>query len=189
MAKGMTYPAEILTTDEVRSLLGACTTGSLGLRNRALIMVLWRTGLRVSELLSLRGADVSGDSVRVLHGKGNKARTVGLDPESQAVLALWVERRASLGLSNRAPLFCDLKGGGLHTNAVRELLKRLAAKAGVVKRVHPHGFRHTFAAHAARQLPIHFVQQALGHSNLAVTSRYVSHLGGAAVDAVRGMTW
>ena len=82
-----------------------------------------------------------------------------------------------------------MKGEALHTNAVRELLKRLASKAGIEKRVHPHGLRHTFAAAAARQIPIHFVQNALGHSNLAVTSRYVSHLGGAAVDAVRGLVW
>jgi site-specific recombinase XerD len=189
MTKGTTYPAEILTTEEIRQLLACCTSQSIGLRNKALIMVLWRCGLRISELLALRACDISADSVRVLHGKGDKARTVGVDSETAAVVALWLERRKSLGLSGRQPLFCDLKGGALHTNAVRELLKRLAAKAGIVKRVHPHGFRHTFAAHAAKQLPIHYVQQALGHSSLDVTSRYVNHLGSEAVVAVAGLNW
>ena len=125
--------------------------------------------------------------MRVLHGKGDKARTVGLDSEAAAILGQWAERRRSLGL--RGPLFCTLKGEPLHTNAVRELLKRLAVKAGIERRVTPHTFRHTFAATAARQIPVHYVQDALGHSSLAVTSRYVSHLGGAAVDAVRRLAW
>ncbi len=189
MKRGTTYPAEILTTDEIRQLLACCTSGSLGLRNKALIMVLWRCGLRISELLDLRACDITPESVRVLHGKGDKARTVGVDSETAAVVGQWLERRRSLGLSGRQPLFCNLKGEPLHTNAVRELLKRLAAKAGVAKRVHPHGFRHTFAAHAAKQLPIHYVQQALGHSSLEVTSRYVNHLGSEAVVAVAGLSW
>jgi len=189
MNKGTTYPAEILTTDEIRQLLSACTSQSIGLRNRALIMVLWRCGLRISELLALRACDITPESVRVLHGKGDKARTVGVDSETAAVVAHWLDRRKALGLTARQPLFCDLQGNSLHTNAVRELLKRLATKAGIVKRVHPHGFRHTFAAHAAKQLPIHYVQQALGHSSLEVTSRYVNHLGSEAVVAVAGLSW
>jgi integrase/recombinase XerD len=187
MQKGKRYPAEILTASEVQSLIHACTGGTVGLRNRAMLYVLWRCGLRVSELLSLKASDVTADSVRVLHGKGDKARTVGLDPEAAAVLGQWLERRRTLGL--RGPVFCTLKGEPLHTNAVRELLKRLCRKAGVERRVTPHTFRHTFAATAARQIPVHYVQSALGHSSLAVTSRYVAHLGGAAVDAVRSLTW
>jgi integrase/recombinase XerD len=187
MKRGQKYPAEILPAEEIQAMLAACNGGATGLRNRAMIYTLWRCGLRVSELLALRPSDVSADAVRVLHGKGDKARTVGLDSEAAAVLGQWIERRRALGL--RGPLFCTLKGEPLHTNAVRELLKRLAVKAGVQRRVTPHTFRHTFAANAARQIPVHYVQDALGHSSLAVTSRYVAHLGGAAVDAVRGLTW
>lgn len=189
MKRGIKYPAEILTVDEIKAILAACTTGSVGLRNRAMLFVLWRCGLRVSELLALKPGDVLPDSIRVRHGKGDKARTVGLDSEAAAIIGQWMERRRALGLDGRQPLFCTLKGEALHTNAVRELLKRLCHKAGVVKRVTPHTWRHTFAATAARQIPTHYLQDALGHSSLATTSRYVSHLGGAAVDAVRGMTW
>lgn len=187
MKRGVKYPAEVLTTDEVQALLAACSHGATGHRNRAMIYVLWRCGLRVSELLALRPCDVAADAIRVLHGKGDKARSVGLDSEAAAILGVWMERRRTLRL--RGPLFCTLKGEPLHTNAVRELIKRLCAKAGVERRVTPHTFRHTFAANAARQIPVHYVQDALGHSSLAVTSRYVSHLGGAAVDAVRSLAW
>ena len=187
MKLGVKYPAETLTADEVRALIAGCTKGSLGIRNRAMLYVLWRCGLRISELLALRPADVTGDTVRVLHGKGNKARTVGLDAEAAAVVGQWMERRKALGI--KGPLFCSLKGEPLHTNAVRELLKRLAAKMGVERRVTPHTFRHTFAANAARQIPVHYLQQALGHSSLSVTTGYVAHLGGEAVDAVRGLTY
>lgn len=189
MVKGRKYPAEILNGDEIASIFAACTGGAVGLRNRAMLYVLWRAGLRVSELLDLRPGDVSPDSIRVRHGKGDKARTVGLDTETAAVVGQWVERRRALGIDGRQPLFCTLKGEALHTNAVRELLNRLCSKAGVVKRVTPHTWRHTFASTAARQLPVHYVQQALGHTSLDTTARYISHLGGAAVDAVRSLTW
>lgn len=187
MKAGTKYPAETLTVEEIQAMLSACTRGAVGLRNRAMLYVLWRCGLRVSELLALRASDINPDSVRVLHGKGDKARTVGLDAEAAAIVGQWMERRRSLGL--RGPVFSTLKGEALHTNAVREMLKRLAGKAGVERRVTPHTFRHTFAAAAARQIPVHMVQNALGHTSLATTSRYVSHLGGAAVDAVRNMQW
>ena len=189
MKRGIKYPAEILSTEEIHAILAACTSGTLGLRNRAMLFVLWRCGLRVSELLALKPGDVLPDAIRVRHGKGDRARTVGLDSEAAAIVGQWMERRRALGLDGRQPLFCTLRGEALHTNAVRELLKRLCRKAGVVKRVTPHSWRHTFAATAARQIPTHYLQDALGHSSLATTSRYVAHLGGAAVDAVRGMTW
>lgn len=189
MRKGTKYPAEILTSEEIAAILGACTAGAVGLRNRALLYVLWRCGLRVSELLDLRPSDIADDMIRVRHGKGNKARSVGLDSETAAIVGQWVERRRALGIDGRQPLFCTLKGQSLHTNAIRELLKRLCAKAGVVKRVTPHTWRHTFASTAARQLPVHYVQQALGHTSLDTTARYIGHLGGAAVDAVRSLAW
>ncbi len=189
MKKGCTYPVEPLTKAEIVLLLGGCTRGALGLRNKAMIYVLWRCGLRISELLALRPCDVTEETVRVLHGKGNKARTVGIDPEAAAVVAQWIERRNALGISSRALLFCTLKGKPIKTNAVRNILNRLAANQGIEKRVHPHGFRHTFAATAAVQMPVHYVQQALGHASLDVTAHYINHIGGAAVEAVRGLKW
>src|SRR5688500_18572590 len=118
---GQTFPAEVLTPDEVRALIQACpATTNLGIRNRALLVMLYRGGLRISEALALRPKDVdmAAGSVRVLHGKGDRARTVGLDPGAIAAVARWMERRTTLGLTGRQPLFCDLSGKGIGAPAV-----------------------------------------------------------------------
>ena len=78
---------DILTTDECHALLSACSKAPTGIRNQALIVVLWRTCLRIKEALDLSPKDVSGDSIRVHSGKGDRARTVGLDPEASAVVS------------------------------------------------------------------------------------------------------
>jgi len=172
---GKTYPAEILTADEVRALIRACShRAPTGIRNRALIVVLYRAGLRVSEALALRPKDVDleAGTVTVLHGKNDRRRTVGIDAGAGAVIERWAERRRGLGINGRAPLFCTLGGDPLQASYVRALLPRLAARAGIEKRVHPHGLRHTHAAElAAEGTPINLVQAQLGHSNVATTSR------------------
>jgi site-specific recombinase XerD len=80
--KGKTYPVEILTSSEIRDRASQCSaTTSLGLRHRALIVLMYRTGLRISESLALHPKDVNLGigAVVVLHGKGNRQRTVGID--------------------------------------------------------------------------------------------------------------
>ena len=99
--KGKSYPAEVLTPEEVRSMLAQCsTTSSYGLRHRALITLLYRTGLRLGEALALalKDLDVAAGSVTVLHGKGDRRRTVGIDPGAIRVVDAWVERRRALGI-------------------------------------------------------------------------------------------
>jgi integrase len=74
---------------------------------------------------------------------------------------------------------------------VRDMLKRHAEKAGIGKRVHPHGFRHTHAAELAREgVPLHVIRRQLGHSDLAVTARYIDHLAPEeVVAAIRAREW
>jgi len=114
--------------------------------------VLWRSGLRISEALALELRDIDLDvgTLRVRHGKGDKSRTVGVDEQTAALLARWLERRKKIGAGARAPVFCTLDGSRIDTSYVRHLLPRLAAKAGVERRVHAHGLRHTYAAELAR---------------------------------------
>jgi site-specific recombinase XerD len=127
-SKGRTFPPEPLTRSEVEALLQQCSVrASTGVRNRALLMVLWRGGLRITEALDLKPADIDYDAgtVRILRGKGRKARTVGVDPGALAVVQRWHDRRRSLGL-RRASLFCTIDGGRLNDRYVRALLARLA---------------------------------------------------------------
>ena len=178
--KGRTYPAEVLTPDEVLALLGQCsTTSSLGLRHRALITVLYRTGVRCSAVLALRlkDVDLQGGSVAVLHGKGDRRRTVGIDPGAVAIVEAWIERRRELGLPADAPLFCTLRGTPMDSAQVRLLLPRLARRAGIAKRVHPHGLRHTHAYELMMEgVPMPIIQRQLGHASLATTDTYLSHI-------------
>jgi site-specific recombinase XerD len=192
--KGQRYPAEILTSDEVRALLQSCSgRAPTGIRNRALIAALYRGGLRISEALALRPKDLDRDAgtVRVLHGKGQKARTVGFDPAGFALIERWLDKRAAQGINGRAPIFCTLDGKPLKTAYVRALLPRLAGKAGIEKRVHAHGLRHTHAAELAREgVPMNVIQMQLGHSNLGTTSRYLAHIAPAEVIRVmQGREW
>jgi len=177
--KGRKYPAELLTPDEVAALLGQCShRAPTGIRNRALLTLLYRSGLRISEALALRPSDIDlkRNSIRVLHGKGDKATTRGFHPSATDALARWLDARKGLGLKN-GPLFCTLGGGPLHPQYTRNLLKRLAGHAGIEKRVHPHGLRHTFAFELEQSgMPVTQVSKLLGHSSIAVTARYLDHL-------------
>jgi site-specific recombinase XerD len=150
---------------------------------------MYRCGLRVSEALSLRVKDVDLEActVRILHGKGNKARTVGVDAGAVAMVSEWLNARKKRRLPRRAPLFCTLAGAQVKAEYVRALLRRLADRAGIEKRVHPHALRHTHAAELAEEgVPMPIIQQQLGHSNLATTSRYLAHIRPQQViDAMR----
>ena len=191
--RGKKAPAEVLTPAELQQLLDQCSDGATGQRNRALIVIGWRAGLRINEALALTPAnlDAAQQTVRILHGKGNKARTVGLDRQAWDVVAIWLDARATAGIAADAALFCTLAGGPLADRYVRELMPRLAKGAGITKRVHFHGLRHTMAFELANEgLPIHLIQQQLGHSNAAITSRYLSHLNPAeTISAMKSRTW
>lgn len=191
---GQRYPAEILTAEEVRSLIAVCSKRApTGVRNRALLVVLYRGGLRVSEALALKPKDVdaAAGTITVLHGKGDRRRTVGLDDGAFDVVARWLERRKARGLTGRQPLFCTLEGKPLKSSYVRTLLPRLARKADIEKRVHPHGLRHTLAAElAAEGKPVNLIQAQLGHASLATTDRYLRHIAPRElVDAMRAREW
>jgi len=144
----------VLTDEEITALINACSNRApTGIRNRALIAVMWRCGLRIAEALSLTRADIDLDHgiLTVQHGKGDRHRKVGLDATTSALLARWIDKRRSLGHNGRGkPLFCCLDGSAIDQSYVRHLLRRLADKVGIERRVHPHGLRHAYAAGLAR---------------------------------------
>ncbi len=187
-------PPEVLTEPEAIALLKACSTRApTGIRNRALIAVLWRSGLRISEALALelRDLDLEAGTLRVRHGKGDKSRTVGVDEQTAALLARWLDRRRRLSPGVRATVFCTLDGGRVDPSYVRHLLPRLAAKAGLDRRVHAHGLRHTYAAELARErTPVNVIRDALGHTSLAVTDRYLRDVAPMhVIDTIRARRW
>jgi site-specific recombinase XerC len=174
---GRKLPAEPLSKSEANDLMRACSSRSVtGIRNRALIMIMYRGGLRVAEALALKAADIDIEqgSVRVLHGKGDKARTAGLDAGAVAVVQRWIDARKAAGIRSSAPLFCTLRGTPVSPQYVGQMLRRAARKAEIDKRVHAHGMRHTHASELVREgVPLDVIRDQLGHSSLAVTDRYL----------------
>lgn len=177
--QGGDFPAEVLDPGEVAAIIAGCSARSAsGIRNRAMLTMLYRSGLRISELLAIRPADVNlaSRSIRLLDTKTGGPQTRGFHPAADDAVARWIDKRRQLGIRS-GPLFCKLDGGPLYPQYVRLLLKRLAAKAGIERRVHPHGLRHTFAAELeASGVPVSVISKLLGHHSIATTSRYLDHL-------------
>ena len=163
-----------------------------GVRNRALIAVLWRCGLRVGEARGLVVKDFDPDSgtLVVQRGKGGRRRVVGVDAGTVGLVSRWLEVRRRRGIASRY-LFCGLAGRPLDLSYVRHLLPRLARKAGIERRVHAHGLRHAFAVDMVRAgAPLYVVRDALGHASVATTQVYLSRVGAhEAVEAMRARAW
>jgi site-specific recombinase XerD len=178
--KGRKLPPELLTPEEVRALLAACSaTAPTGVRNRALVVTLYRAGVRLEEALTMLPADVdvAAGVIHVGHRTGGHDREAGVDAAALAIVRRWRQVRAALGIGAEAPLFCTLSGGPIHPAYVRQLLPRLAEKAGIRKRVHAQGLRYTHAAElAAEGMPAELIQAQLGHENLASTDRYLRRM-------------
>jgi integrase len=188
--RGQRFPPEPLRPGEVDALATACNPRyPSGARNRALIYVLAHSGLRCAEALDLAPKDYDGERgcLRVLRGKGGKHRVVPVSGAAATALAKWFEHRVRLGLSSTVPIFSTSRGESLATSYARALVKRLARRAGIEKRVHVHGLRHSFAIESIRRgVKINVLAKILGHANSATTSRYIDHLGDDdAVEALR----
>ena len=188
------FPPEILTDAEVRALMEACGGyRPTAVRNRALITLLYRGGLRISEVLHLypKDLDLEHGAVRVLFAKGGKYRTVGLDPGAVAVLQQWLSARSRWNLNGVHPVFCSQSGIALTSGYVRQLLPRLGQRASVLKRIHAHGFRHTHAAQLRKEgVDIGIISKQLGHTSIATTARYLDHIAPVTVvSAMRARTW
>ncbi|HXG04339.1 MAG TPA: tyrosine recombinase XerC [Candidatus Binatia bacterium] len=160
-----------LPTDEVDALL---EDPAADVRDRAVLELLYATGLRVSELagLVLDDVDRAQRLVRVV-GKGGKARIVPYGAEAARALEAYLARRGD----GPGPLFRNARGGALSVRSIRERVRRRARAAGLTRRVTPHTLRHTFATHLLDAgADLRFIQDLLGHSRLSTTQRY-THVG------------
>ena len=192
--RGQKFPPEVLSADEVKALLSGCSNRApSGIRNRALIAVMYRAGLRLSEAIALSVKDIDPvqGTISALHGKGDRSRTVGLDPGAMAMVLRWIEQRKRIGLNAKAPLFCTLAGKPLKPSYIRTMLPRVAAGAGIEKRVPPHDLRHTHAFELMMEgVPVPIIQRQLGHASLATTDVYLRHLAPSdVIAAMQGRQW
>ncbi len=168
-----------LTVEEVESLIAAPDVAtSRGLRDRALIELLYATGLRVSELISLRAADLDFESAYLTTtGKGRKQRIVPIGDQASHWVTKYLRegRPALLGRRQSPRLFINARGGGPGLTRVGfwKILKGYALRAGVDRRVSPHVLRHSFATHLLeRGADLRAIQMMLGHADLSTTEIY-----------------
>lgn len=179
--KGRRLPAEPLSSDEIFAMLEATNDGDTGARNRALIVLLWRSGLRINEALSLLPSSIDWDhlAIRIREGKGGKAGTSFFDERTKLYLKEWTTRRPK-GVG--VPFFCTMDSKPLSRQYVTAMLKRAAKAAGIEKRVSPHQLRHTHAFELALEgVAIPVISKQLRHSSPMITMRYIDHLGAPVV--------
>jgi integrase/recombinase XerD len=166
-----------LTEDDVESLLAAPRVEhALGLRDRAMLETLYASGLRVSELVSLKQSQVSQDMgvVRVI-GKGSKERLVPLGEESLAWIRRYLKEARMELLRGRASddLFVTARGAAMTRQMFWHLLRRYALQVGLKKPISPHTLRHAFATHLLNHgADLRVVQLLLGHSDISTTQIY-----------------
>ncbi|HEX5347835.1 MAG TPA: site-specific integrase [Pseudonocardiaceae bacterium] len=197
--RGRTFRPQPLTRAELDALLDAAARHSAsGVRLRALVAVMSGAGLRLAETLALMPADVNptDGTIRVNLGKGSKTRTVGITGRSLELLEAWLTHRKTLALNGRHLVFATYSRNGsfgtpMSPQQVRAALTRLAVKAGIDKRVHPHGLRHSLAYEMARRgIPLQVIQAQLGHASLDGTSHYIGRLMPKdVVDVMRDLDW
>jgi integrase/recombinase XerC len=151
----------------------------IGVRDRAVLELLYGSGLRVSELcaLDIEALDLPGRAVRVL-GKGGKERVVPVGSKCAAALAQWLEARARVvhptsGAQDPRALFLSVYGARLYVRAVQRLVKQYGASGAGRADLHPHALRHTCATHMLEGgADLRAIQEFLGHASLATTQRY-----------------
>lgn len=170
---------QVLSIGEAERLLGAPEDSLLGARDRAILEILYGSGLRVSEVAGLtRSAiDLTGRTLCV-HGKGRKDRVVPLSPAAaQAVEAYLGRRRAEQPQAEEQPaLFLNRFATPLTARSMARLLEKHSRRAGLMKLVRPHALRHSFATHLLDGgADLRAVQEMLGHASLSTTQIY-AHL-------------
>ena len=174
-----------LTRDEMVKLIEYNYPQNLkGLRDRAIIEMLYSSGVRVGELISLKikDMDFKGKTVNVL-GKGKKERLLPVTAQAIESIENYLFKRPG-GKEKESIIFCNLKGEPLTERGVQYIIDTLAKNCGIYRKVTPHMLRHSFATHFLENgMNLRYLQKLLGHSNLSTTEIY-THLSIEALTKV-----
>lgn len=167
----------VISLDDVESILGAPDESTPeGLRDAAMLEILYATGIRVSELIGLKLNDVNFElGFVVVYGKGSKERVVPIGDKAREKLLSYLRdsRPALLKGREAKALFVTRRGGGMTRQGFWKIIKAQALKAGVTKKISPHTLRHSFATHLLeRGADLRTIQVMLGHSDISTTQIY-----------------
>jgi integrase/recombinase XerC len=172
--KGKGRLPQYLSQQQFSEILKVCTTDTFeGIRDRAILEVLYSTGCRASELSSLNYQEVAGQQQLVIRGKGSKTRVVFLVKVARDALDLYYDRRRSVVASDESALFISSKGLRLSRHALYYLIRQYESKLAEKTHLSVHLFRHTFATHLLDEgANLREVQELLGHEQLSSTQIY-----------------
>lgn len=182
------YLPETLDTSAIERLLASVGEADpLGLRDRAMLELLYASGLRISELCNVRleNLDLDEGTIRVT-GKGNKTRLVPVGSAARSALSRYLEIERPKLVSRRtgAEIFLSVRGKKLTPQRVWQLIKQYAARAGLAANVYPHLLRHSFATHLlAGGADLRIIQEMLGHADISTTQIY-THVDASGLKAV-----
>ena len=177
----------VLNGADVGKLLAVEWDGAIGLRNKAILEVLYATGARASEVVYLKLADLSLTEAYVrCFGKGSKERIVPIGEQALTVVKEYMEQaRPTLTRGKDTPnLFLSYHGRAMRREDVWRVVKKAAARAGIRKKIYPHILRHSFATHLLEGgADLRAVQQMLGHADISTTQVY-THVDRKRLSAV-----
>ncbi len=166
-----------LDPDQVGQYLNIEGDSWLACRDRAMVELLYSSGLRLSELVGINLADIDlqDQSVRVT-GKGNRDRELPIGSHAIKALHLWLKQRADIQVHDSEALFLGKRGRRIAPRTVQQRLQQLSISQGMAGKVHPHMLRHSFASHLLESSSdLRAVQELLGHANISTTQVY-THL-------------
>lgn len=168
---------EVLTVEEIDAMVAQIDMSKAeGHRNRAIIEMLYGSGLRVSELTELQLSQIyRQEGYMRITGKGSKQRLVPISPEADKQLGYWLEDRSRLDVKPEASdiAFVNRYGRQLTRAMIFTIVKRLAEAAGIRKTISPHTLRHSFATHLLQNgADLRIIQQLLGHESIVTTEIY-----------------
>ena len=177
LAKPSTRLPKNLSEAQVEALLAAPDSSDLGVRNRAMLELMYASGLRVTELVGLRMLDVSlNDGVARVTGKGSKTRLVPFGEEASASLRLYLDTARVALLRGRScdEVFVTARGGAMTRQMFWHVIKKYATQAGIpLSLISPHTLRHAFATHLLNHgADLRVVQMLLGHADISTTQIY-----------------
>lgn len=170
----------VLTLDEINRMMAAIDLSSNeGHRNRAMMEMLYGSGLRVSELVNLQQSKIYlNEHYMLIEGKGSKQRLVPISPVAEEWFGYWLQERATWPLKPESKdfAFVNRYGRPMTRAMIFTIVRRLCKAAGITKTVSPHTLRHSFATHLLQNgADLRVIQQLLGHEDLATTEIY-THL-------------
>jgi integrase/recombinase XerD len=174
---------EVMTLEEVELLLAQPKQGDfIGARDKAILELLYASGIRVSELCSLTLSSLSDTTVKV-QGKGRKERIVPVGKKALEAIDYFLIHFRGEALEEGAPLFTSKRGKAIDRIAVWSRIRAYALAAGIQKPISPHTLRHSFATHLLeRGADLRLIQEMLGHEDISTTDRY-THVSGSRLKA------